>query len=408
MALFRREVIDAKRADRLGSIRVEPPRLGWLSFLFSVVVTVGIILILAFGSYSRREKIDGRLVIRSGQAAVVASRSGVVIRIFAPEGSLVREGEPLLEISRRDTDSSLGDTQSLIGEQLVARQVIIERAAQSAVALQRVKQKSVNDQVAIATKRHYELSQQILMQKERADSAWDLYVRWDRDARSVISGSQILAQRDTAIQQKSALSQLIQQRLQLEEDLSRAKASAVELATSDALGRNELDVQRSEIAQAKARNDLDASFIIKAPASGRVSNLLVGPGQYAAADTPLMSILPADHLFVGELWATSESIGNLHEGATVEMDVDAFPAQRFGSRAGRISYISKSPLTSAEASRVLGVDLKEPRYRVLVELDPARVRPSQDNSALRAGMSLKAEILLEKKKVYEWIFRPAS
>jgi membrane fusion protein len=45
-------------------------------------------------------------------------------------------------------------------------------------------------------------------------------------------------------------------------------------------------------------------------------------------------------------------------------------------------------------------------YRVDVKLDSQHVTAGGQKLALRPGMSINADILQEKRKVWEWVFEP--
>jgi len=50
--------------------------------------------------------------------------------------------------------------------------------------------------------------------------------------------------------------------------------------------------------------------------------------------------------------------------------------------------------------------VKEPVYRVDVKLDAQYVVAGDQKLPLRSGMMVNADILQEKRKVWEWVFEP--
>jgi len=50
--------------------------------------------------------------------------------------------------------------------------------------------------------------------------------------------------------------------------------------------------------------------------------------------------------------------------------------------------------------------VREPVYRIDVKLDRQTVAAGGQEVALRPGMLVNADILLEKRTVFEWIFEP--
>jgi membrane fusion protein len=49
---------------------------------------------------------------------------------------------------------------------------------------------------------------------------------------------------------------------------------------------------------------------------------------------------------------------------------------------------------------------REPVYRVDVKLESQTVRAGGQEMPLKPGMTLSADILLEKRTVFEWVFEP--
>ena len=78
----------------------------------------------------------------------------------------------------------------------------------------------------------------------------------------------------------------------------------------------------------------------------------------------------------------------------------AFPYQKFGHHAGRVVRVSRSAIVPADGQA------QEPYYRVLVELDRQTVTAYGKSEPLRPGMALEADILGERRKLYEWVLEP--
>ena len=83
---------------------------------------------------------------------------------------------------------------------------------------------------------------------------------------------------------------------------------------------------------------------------------------------------------------------------------DAFPFQRFGTYSGRVVSVSKTILSDAGLSAP--VELKEPAYKVIAELDRPDVDANGQKVPLQAGMLLRADILLEKRELIRWLLDP--
>ena len=83
---------------------------------------------------------------------------------------------------------------------------------------------------------------------------------------------------------------------------------------------------------------------------------------------------------------------------------DAFPFQRFGQYQGRVTRVGRTVWSAGE--RVGTLPVREPVYRIEVALDHQTVRSGAQEFPLRPGMLVNADILLEKRTVFEWVFEP--
>jgi membrane fusion protein len=69
-----------------------------------------------------------------------------------------------------------------------------------------------------------------------------------------------------------------------------------------------------------------------------------------------------------------------------------------------VSDISRNVWSPGE--RIGPISAKEPVYRVDVKLDNQNVSALGQDFALRPGMTVNADLLLEKRTLLEWIFEP--
>jgi membrane fusion protein len=94
----------------------------------------------------------------------------------------------------------------------------------------------------------------------------------------------------------------------------------------------------------------------------------------------------------------------------------AFPYQKFGHHVGHVLAVSRTPLHAselaalplAETSRkgTNGGAAAEPKYRITVSLDKQAVQAYGQAQPLAAGMQLEADVLLDRRRLIEWIFEP--
>jgi membrane fusion protein len=131
-----------------------------------------------------------------------------------------------------------------------------------------------------------------------------------------------------------------------------------------------------------------------------------------AAGTALASLLPAQTRMLAQLYAPSSAVGFVRPGQAVQLRYQAFPYQRFGQQKGQVLQVSRTPLGASELARLaLPATLSqgpasEPLYRITVQLERQTVEAYGQEQALAVGMQLDADVLLERRRLIEWIFEP--
>ncbi|HEX2011287.1 MAG TPA: anibiotic ABC transporter, partial [Roseateles sp.] len=93
----------------------------------------------------------------------------------------------------------------------------------------------------------------------------------------------------------------------------------------------------------------------------------------------------------------------------VRLRYQAYPYQKFGHQEGRVLQVSRTPLPAAElAGLPLGPAAggQEPLYRITVALQRQSVEAYGAEQPLAVGMQLDADVLLERRRLIEWIFEP--
>jgi len=88
----------------------------------------------------------------------------------------------------------------------------------------------------------------------------------------------------------------------------------------------------------------------------------------------------------------------------------AYSYQKFGQAQGRVREVSSTAMRPEELT-LPGATLasgaaSEPLYRVRVELDRQAVMAYGTEQLLKSGMVLDASIVLERRRLYEWVLEP--
>jgi membrane fusion protein len=208
------------------------------------------------------------------------------------------------------------------------------------------------------------------------------------------------------MEQQSRLGALRRSRLALERDLAGAR---LEGAAAGERGRAQLaaiDLQAATVEQERLEHALQYRAAIVAPTAGTVATVLVEPGQMVVPGMPLATIIPERSRLEVHLFAPSRSIGFVRPGQEILVRYLAYPHQKFGSHRARVLAVARNPMAAGELGFVPPDGSREPLYRIKAALDSQSVLAYGRPEELRAGMQVEADILLDRRRLIEWIFEP--
>jgi membrane fusion protein len=100
----------------------------------------------------------------------------------------------------------------------------------------------------------------------------------------------------------------------------------------------------------------------------------------------------------------SRAIGFVEPGQAVRLLYDAFPYTRFGAHGGEVVSVGRSILAPEELDAP--ARSREPVYKVRVRPDRGAVTAYGREVPLQAGMALEADLRLERRRLWRWLFEP--
>jgi membrane fusion protein len=90
----------------------------------------------------------------------------------------------------------------------------------------------------------------------------------------------------------------------------------------------------------------------------------------------------------------------------VRLLFDAFPYQTYGAGRGRVTEVSRVPTEPSAIDAQLGIE--EPVFRIRVAIDSLAPRATAAQRQLRPGMTLGANLVMERRSLWEVLFNPFS
>lgn len=403
--LFRPEAIEHRRHRLYGEVVLSMPLTHWTVTAVIAAAFLLLIFFLVFGSFARKETISGWVRPDRGVVRVQAQDEGVVESVLVVEGQNVEAGAPLMRM-RLDSDLAKGESFGRrLGAELEGERQQINEQLIAATSQAGVREQQLRDDIASIDREISQHKQQIAISDQRVALAQKLVdERAPYVAKGLVSRFDAEKLNDSLLSTREGREQLTQQMLTKQQ---RARALSRELATlpqerqkADATIRERLFALDQRITQAARRTHV----VLSAPLAGRVAGVHRVAGETARANTILIDLLPKDSKIEVILFAPSRAVGFVAPGSDVRLRYDAFPYQKFGVSRGKVARVSKSPIDGADLPRTLGAD--EPVYRIVVVPELDHMLVNGQAHALQSGMTLKADVIIERRSVGEHLFAP--
>ncbi|HEU0154176.1 MAG TPA: HlyD family efflux transporter periplasmic adaptor subunit [Arenimonas sp.] len=410
VSLFRKEALAARQTRWLGSITLHQAPGPWLSTAVAVFAAAAVVLLLAFGEYTRRSRVVGQLVPSRGIASVTAPVAGTLVQVRVVEGQSVRAGEVLAVLAMPRATLGSGDT----GQALQARLAEQQASVVAAFASQRRQLQAqaagldAQDRDLAAERGLAEAELDTRRQQHRLAAQALARLRRLRE-QQYVTELQLQQQASGVLEQLAAVQSLERTVRSLRRQQAQLQQARAELPHRLAALEAGEQRERAGLSLASVETRARTESVIVAPVDGTVGTLLGQVGQALQAGQPVLGLLPAGSRLEAHLLVPSRAAGFIAADDAVLLRYQAFPYQAFGHHGGRVLRISRSAIPPGELASMPGMPRPgEPYYRIVVELAETSVRAFGKNEPLKPGMLVEADILGETRRLWAWAMAPLS
>ncbi len=411
-SLFRPESIQGQQQAWLGSIQLlRPVSLTVLTASALIVVSlVGTALVE--GRYTRKAHVIGFLMPDKGLLRLVSPQAGTVLERRVGEGQAVKQDDVLFVLSS-DRATLGADAQASVQIRLSEREQSLQASARQQTQLEQTQRAGLDKQIDALRREMSQIDNEAELQNQRLLLAQQAQARVEAlRADNFISQAQVQARSEEALNVKAQIQALARQRAAKQREVEVLDAQRRELPLRAQTQQGEIGRDLARLAQEAAENEARRRVVIRAPQDGVITAVLSEVGQTVAANAALVSLLPQGAKLQAQLFAPSSAVGFLKPDQTVHLRYQAFPYQKFGHHEARVVQVSRTPLQSSDlAALPVPEAMKtsaaaEPMYRITVALNEQSVRAYGQDQALAAGMQIDADVLLDRRRLIEWIFEP--
>ncbi|SEK85517.1 membrane fusion protein [Roseateles sp. YR242] len=406
VALFRAEAQAAQQQAWLGSVQLHrPATLRWLSILaLGGVIAVGAFLFTT--EYTRKARVNGLLVPERGVVRLSVPQSATVLARPVQDGQQVQEGDVLFVLSLDSADPT-GDG---LSQTLRERERSLDAAQAQQRALAQRQAASLKDRLETLQNTLRQADAELQLHTQRESLSQESLRRLESLAKDqFVSSAQVQAKREELLGLQAQRQSLARERENLHREGLGLQAELLALPLKTEVQQGEITRDLAALKAQGIETEARKRLVIRAPSDGQVSTVLATPGQMVQAGAQLAALLPARTPMQAHLYAPSSAVGFLRPHQAVRLRYQAFPYQKFGQQEGEVLQVSRTPLPAAELAQ-LGLPAAmaqgEPMYRITVQLQRQSVEAYGQDQALSPGMLLEADVLLERRRLIEWIFEP--
>lgn len=410
--LFRDDALEAQKTSWIGDVVLIRP------FSFTVLTTIAvffataILLFLYFGTYTKRSTVAGQLMPSSGLIRVFSQEAGIITDKFVTDGQLVKKGQPLYAVSLIRF-SDFGNYNTSLQKQIEIKQGTLDLEKQKSRDLNQNTIDQTQSEMNALSLEIDKLDMLMQEQHERLKLAQQNVDRYSElRQKDYISAEDLQQKQDVYLDHKLRLQSFEREKIAKRAELLNKQIYLKSLTTRLSSELSNLDRQiatnKQEMIETQAKN----SLVVKANGAGVVTSINAEVGQQIIPNIPLLNIVPAQSTLVAHLYVSSSAIGFVRAGQPVKLRFKAFPYQKFGQVTGQISSISETTMNSqeltsmGEMSQSNNEQQNEPIYLVKVLMPQQSMKVYGEQRPFKVGMAFDADILQEKRKLYEWVLEP--
>jgi membrane fusion protein len=338
--------------------------------------------------------------VRSNEA------SGIVQKLFVNNGSQVQVGETIAIISRSKgnvlgKDGILAQQGLILQEQSNKLTLLQHSKANLALESKAIAQRYARtaEQLAQIDKHQKKHKHQLKIAKKRWESVKALL---GRGLVSLVQLEQSEVQMLSLHQQDFDLfmrSQTIQSTYNdLREQLFANKQQQQQI-------EYEIDLLNTQTQQQLDAFINDTQMNVSAPSSGIIDNLQIDVGKGIAFNQVIAQIAPLETDYFVQLAIPSHQVAFLQKDQEVQIKVEGFAYQRFGSLRGVVRHISEHLIAPQDIDGHV-VNADQGLYLVDIDIDYNTPASTADDIILRSGMAISATVKKQETTILDWLMGP--
>jgi membrane fusion protein len=410
-ALFRAQAVGFSNTRQYGTVILATYVSHRILTFFLCMTSVSIVVFFIFFTTARKAETSGVLLPSEGLIRVRPGQTGVVTQVRVKEGQNVKAGDVLFVLSNERNIGNVRSAESTVSALLQNRRDSYRDELLQASRQSRHRVLAAQKKAFALLEENARLDSQIALQRSRVALVTHAFQRFKNlHMTNYISIAQLEEKEGELLDQRQRLAELerlkrINQREYASADTEYRDLQYQSQREEEGLKRNELAIQQ-DLAESEARREIH----VIAPTAGVVTVITVEAGKPVSADSTLTSILPTGSELEAEIYAPSRAVGFIKPGMRVLLRYQAYPYQKFGQYEAIVHEIAGTSMSAQEltlpSAAAVSNQTSEPLYRIRLKLKQQSVLAYGKPLNLKPGMLLDASIILDHRRLYEWVLEP--
>ena len=344
----------------------------------------------------------GVLMPAAGVVHVRASVEGRIERLHVAENERVREGQPLLDISRDKATTAAHSSRREASQALANEQRLIRDAAAQRERLRWIRQAAVNERLLHledSTLRLESLEQLARSQQQLAEQRLDRVTTLSK--RGALAPDQLDTAEADAARAEAARLDAASRLANAGRDLELARLEVEELEEQRLADRVDTELQLARLRHRELEIAESAERRVLAPSSGRVIRLAVSAGDIVSVSRSLLAIVPDTSELEARIYVRASEATGLRRGQAVRLYVDGLTDTSTEILRATLTVVGELATTPQDVTAP--IHLQGPAFEMRARLTPDAHARLMGAGASRVGLAVRANVLRNRRSLAAWL-----
>lgn len=402
--LYRKEVIQYQSNRLNGEVLIINHSFSnyWLYFTLALIILIAYILFTV--EYSKKRVVNGRVVPKEGIISIFGGETGVIVNSHISGGYSVNKNDTLFTVDTTKKQYEKSTVEQLIlsfKDKINEKERVLlnkEKSFEIKISELNSKEDILISKIDLLKKRIKSLDESIVLREQKLKQ-----YKGYRE-RGLVRESELTNAKQMYWNAKNEMNSALETLLSLESELSLVRSNMVSEPIDYANLKQEIQLSIKELKEQLIELEGASKYTINAPVSGDISLISAQIGQTISTNSLLATIVPEDAEFIVEIFIPTDGVGFVEDGQKVKIRYDAFPYEHYGLINGTITSIGQSPVSISQIDS--SINSNQLVYIARVKLDKQSINLRDKSYSLKPGMTLSATIVLDKRRIVDWILKP--